>query len=109
MLSPKGAPVPGGRDAGARVEGGVNEGQSSGKGQRVEIWTDTYRLVGHVYVPRVMGGGTARLSDVINDPNRLFLPLTRVAMYRRGEDQVLVEHEFLLVSRASIDLIRPLD
>ena len=87
----------------------MNQGQASGKGQRIEIWTDKYRLVGHVYVPQVTGGGTARLSDVINDPNRHFLPLTRVAMYRRGDDQALVEHEFLLVSRASIEMIRPLD
>ena len=85
------------------------EGQAAGKGQRVEIWTDKYRLVGHAYVPQVIGGGTARLSDILNDPNRHFLPLTRVAMYRRGDDQVVAQEEFLLLSRASIEIIRPLD
>ena len=83
------------------------EGQP-GKAQRLEIWTDKYRLVGHAYVPQGIGG-PARLSDILNDPNKHFLPLTRVAMYRRGDDQVLVEHEFLLVSRATIEIIRPLD
>ncbi len=85
------------------------EGQGSGKAQRVEVWTDKYRLVGHVYVPQVIGGGMARLSDVINEVNRHFIPLTRVAMYRRGDDQVVAEEEFLLVNRASIEIIRPLD
>ncbi len=85
------------------------EGQAAGKGQRAEIWTDKYRLVGHVYVPQVIGGGTARLSDVVNDPNRHFLPLTRVAIYRRGDDQVVAQEEFVLVNRASIEIIRPLD
>ena len=85
------------------------DGRVSGKGQRVEVWTDKYRLVGQVYVPQLVSGGIARLSDVVNDPTRHFIPLTRVAMYRRGDDQVLAEYEFLLLNRASIELIRPLD
>ena len=87
----------------------MNEGKSSERGQRVEIWTGTYRLVGYLYLPQVVGGGPARLSDVLNDPNRHFLPLTRVAMYHRGADQVLAQQEFLLVSRASIEVLRPLE
>ncbi len=33
----------------------------------------------------------------------------RVAMYRRGDDEVLAEQEFLLLNRAAIEVIRPLD
>jgi hypothetical protein len=87
----------------------VNEGRSPERGQRVEVWTSTYRLVGYIYLPQIVGGGTTRLSTVLNDPTRQFIPLTRVAMYRRSDDQVVAQQEFLLVNRESIELLRPLE
>ncbi len=86
----------------------VAEWQGIGRGQRVEIWTGKFRLVGHVFVPEPPGRAV-RLSDVINDPNRSFIPLVRVAIYQRGEDELLMEQEFLLVNRATIEILRPLD
>jgi len=80
----------------------------TGRGQRVEVWTEKYRLIGHIVLPDGVGG-SARLSDVINNPNRMFLPLLRVSMYRRGDDQIISQHDFLLVNRASIEILRPLD
>ncbi len=41
--------------------------------------------------------------------NRQFIPLTRVVVYRRGEDQAAAQQEFLLVNRDSIEVIRPLE
>jgi hypothetical protein len=79
------------------------------RGQRVEVWTGTFRLVGYIYLPQVVGGGTARLSTVLNDPSRQFIPLTRVAVYRRGDDQAVAQQEFLLVNRDSIEVLRPLE
>ncbi len=92
-----------------RGEGGVSEVRSPERGQRVEVWTDTYRLVGYFYLPQVVGGGTARLSDIINDPQRRFLPLTHVALYRHGDEQPVAQQDFLLVNRDRIELLRPLD
>ena len=87
----------------------AHEVQPSGTRQRVEAWTDKYRLVGQVYLPHRFTGGAARLSDVLNDPSRHLISLTGVAIYRRGDDQALAEHEFLLLNRASIEILRPLD
>ncbi len=84
------------------------EWQGAGRGQRVEIWTGKYRLVGYIFVPE-QAGRALRLSDVINDPHRPFIPLVKVAMYQRGDDELSMEQEFLLVNRASIEILRPLD
>jgi hypothetical protein len=84
------------------------EARDAGKGQRVELWTEKYRLIGQVVLPEGVGG-SARLSDVVNNPNRMFLPLLRVSMYRRGDDQMISQHDFLLVNRAGIEILRPLD
>jgi hypothetical protein len=81
---------------------------TSGKGQRVEIWTDAFHLVGHIFLPEGIAGGSARLSDVLNQ-NRQFIPLARVTMHRRDDDQILGQQEFLLVNRDHVELIRPLD
>lgn len=86
----------------------MEEWRSSGRGQRVEVWTDKYRLLGHMFVPEE-AGRTVRLSDVINDPDRPFIPLVKVAVYGRGDDQILMEQDFLLVNRATIEILRPLD
>ena len=77
-------------------------------GQRVEIWTDAHRLVGHVFLPEKIAGTLMRLSDVVN-MNRQFIPLTRVSMYRRNDDELLGRHEFLLVNRDRVELLRPLE
>ena len=87
----------------------MSEARSLERGQRVEVWTSTFRLVGYIYLPQVVGGGTARLSTVLNDASRQFIPLTRVVVYRRGEDQAAAQQEFLLVNRDSIEVIRPLE
>lgn len=87
----------------------MSDVRGSNRGQRVEIWTDKYRLGGYIHVPQVIALGAARLFDVRNDPARHFIPLTRVGMYRRGDDQAVAQQEFLLVNRASIEVIRPLD
>ena len=103
---------PGGQKSSGLTEGdgmdGMNEWQGSGRGQRVEIWTDKYRLMGYIFVPEETGRNV-RLSDVINDPDRPFLPMVRVAMYQRGGDELLMEQEFLLVNLAAIEILRPLD
>lgn len=83
------------------------EGRELGKGQRVELWTDKFRFVGHVHIPQ--GPMSPRLSDVINDPHRMFLPLSRVSMFRRGDDQIISQQDFLLVNRSSIEVMRPLE
>ena len=78
------------------------------KGQRVEIWTTSYRLVGHVFLPEKIAGTIMRLSDVVN-LNRQFIPLTRVTMYRRDSDEILGHQDVLLVNRDRVEVIRPLD
>jgi len=86
----------------------MSEAREPGRGQRVEILTNAHRLVGNIFVPET-GGRSLRLSDVMNEAMRPFLPLVKVAMYRRSDDEFLMEQAFLLVNRNSIEILRPLD
>jgi len=86
----------------------MSEARVPGRGQRVEILTNAHRLVGNIFVPET-GGRSLRLSDVMNEAMRPFLPLVKVAMYRRSDDEFLMEQAFLLVNRNSIEILRPLD
>jgi len=72
-----------------------------GKKMRVEIITDRYRIVGDVFIQSA-NGYRSRLTDVLNQPDKTFLPLINVGMYSIDEDREEWKGNFLAVNKAGI-------
>lgn len=78
-----------------------------GEKTRVEIWTDQFIVVGDAHVSRCIRGTKRRLSDLLNEQGRPFLPLTDVTLYslrrvRRWRG------EFLAVNKGSVIIVKAL-
>ena len=71
---------------------------------RLEVGNAVY--VGDVYLPDK--DFRSRVSDVLNDPERRFLPLLNVDVIDGGTGQVVSHWEFMLVRLATIDVVVPL-
>jgi hypothetical protein len=82
-------------------------------GQKIEVSPARVRLeventiyVGDVFLPD--RDFRARVSDVLNDPERRFLPLLNVDVLDGVSGQVVNHWEFMLVRLATIDVVVPL-
>lgn len=79
-----------------------------GRKARIEVWTHKYRLIGNLHIP--MGQGyKARLSDVLNEEKRPFLPLTDITLYSMDGEALLWTGSFLALNKASIVLVKALE
>jgi hypothetical protein len=74
---------------------------------RVEIWTDQFIIVGDAHAPHSIRGTKRRLSDLLNDPTRPFLPITDVTVFSLQRRR-LWRGEFLAVNKASVVLVKAL-
>ena len=78
-----------------------------GKTVQVEIWTDRYRIKGNVFLPSARQGAyRGRLSDLLNDPERTFLPVTAVSLSMLTGNEDVWEGRFLAVNKSAITLVR---
>lgn len=66
----------------------------------VEIWTDTQRIHGKVFVPK-----EKRLSDSLNDDTR-FLSVTDVKILSLDAIDTLWEGTYLAVNKNAVNVIR---
>jgi hypothetical protein len=73
---------------------------------RVRLEVENAVYVGDVYLPDK--DFRARVSDVLNDPERRFLPLLNVDVVDGATGQVVNHWEFMLVRLATIDVVVPL-
>jgi hypothetical protein len=78
-----------------------------GEKTRVEIWTDQFVIQGDAHVPRSVRGAKRRLSDLLNEPVRAFLPLTDVTLFSLRRRR-LWRGEFLAVNKGSIVMVKAL-
>jgi len=79
------------------------------KGKRVdvEIITDSYKIRGTVYVP--LGGKTGyhyRLSDLLNNRDQQFLPLTNVVAESLLDPQQKWQAPFISVNKNVMAMVR---
>ena len=87
------------------VETPALEDVESGDKTRVEIWTDHLLIVGDAHVPHSIRGTKSRLSDLLNQPGKPFLPLTDVTLCSPNKKR-LWRGEFLVLNKASIVLVK---
>ena len=71
---------------------------------RLEVENSVY--LGDVFLPD--RDFRARVSDVLNDPERRFLPLLNVDVIDGATGQVVNHWDFMLVRLATIDVVVPL-
>jgi hypothetical protein len=73
---------------------------------RVRVELGSRVLIGNVRIPDVPFG--SRVSDVVNDTERRFLPLADVEALDGRTGQVIGRSAFVLVRLDAVDLILPL-
>ena len=76
-----------------------------GEKTRIEVWTDRFLIVGDAHVPHSVRGTKDRLSDLLNQSGKPFLPLTDVLLYTPGKKR-LWQGPFLVVGKSSIVLVK---
>lgn len=85
------------------------EAASKYKGKRVEveIFTDTYKIRGTLFVPLAgKDGYSARLSDFLNNPEKSFLAMTEVHVEALPDPDMKWETPFLAVNKSVITMVR---
>jgi hypothetical protein len=87
------------------VQSPALENVESGEKTQVEIWTDRFLITGDVHVPPAIRGSKSRLSDLLNQPGKPFLPLTDVTLRSHGKKR-LWRGEFLVLNTTSIVLVK---
>ena len=83
------------------------ENFSSSSKSRVEIWTDQHRIVGDLHVPTFGEGAKWRVSDVLNQADRVFVALSDVTL-STSKGRKLWYGDFLAVNKLSIVLLKAL-
>lgn len=71
---------------------------------RVVVVTNLYRIEGELHV---LAG--SRLSDSLNSKSKDFLAMTDAKVYRVDGEDALYSPSYLVVNRASIDAVFPLE
>jgi hypothetical protein len=87
------------------VQSAALEDVKVGEKTQVEIWTDRFLITGDVHVPSAIRGSKSRLSDLLNQPGKPFLPLTDVTLRSLGRRR-LWRGPFLVLNTASIVLVK---
>jgi hypothetical protein len=83
------------------------ENFSTSSKSRVEIWTDHHRIVGELHVPAFGEGAKLRVSDVLNQRDRVFLALSDVTLSTKA-GRKLWHGDFLAVNKGYIILLKAL-
>jgi uncharacterized protein DUF6812 len=78
-----------------------------GKQVEVEIFTDTYKIRGTLFVPLAAKDGySTRLSDFLNNPEKAFLALTHVSVEALPDPDMKWDTPFLAVNKSVITMVR---
>jgi hypothetical protein len=78
-----------------------------GKKVEVEIFTDTYKIRGTLFVPLAAKDGySTRLSDFLNNPEKAFLALTHVSAEALPDPDMKWDTPFLAVNKSVITMVR---
>lgn len=78
-----------------------------GKQVEVEILTDTYKIRGTLFVPLAgKDGYSARLSDFLNNPEKMFLALTNVYVEALPDPEMKIVTPFLAVNKSVVSIVR---
>jgi uncharacterized protein DUF6812 len=75
---------------------------------RVEVWTDRFLIRAEAHVSAAIKGSRQRISDLLNDQAKAFLPLTNVTLYTTAKKKVWAG-DFLAINKASIVLVKALN
>ena len=76
----------------------------------VEIFTDTYKIRGTLFVPLAgVGGYSVRLSDFLNNPDKHFLALTDAKVEALPEPNEKFDAPFLAVNKSVVTMVRAID
>ena len=76
-----------------------------GEKTKIEVWTDRVLIVGDAHIPHSIRGVKDRLSDLLNQPGKVFLSLTDVVLYSVSKRRIW-QGEFLVVNKTSIVLVK---
>ncbi len=79
------------------------------KGRRaeVEIITEAYRIKGTLFIPLSgQGGYRSRLSDLLNSPDKQFLPITNASVEVMPEPEIKWEAPFLAINKSIVTIVR---
>ena len=74
--------------------------------ERISIQTPRHRIVGVATL--ASDGYRSRLSDLLNAPERDFIPLTDATVTELDGDHVVTQHEFIAVHRQHVVFAVPL-
>jgi uncharacterized protein DUF6812 len=74
----------------------------------VEVWTDRYLIRAEAHVSAAIKGSRQRISDLLNDKAKAFLPLTNVTLYTTAKKK-LWAGDFLAINKASIVMVKALN
>lgn len=75
--------------------------------ERIAIQTPRHRIVGVATL--AADGYRSRLSDLLNAPERDFIPLTDATVTELDGDHEVTQHEFIAVHRQHVVFAVPLD
>ena len=74
--------------------------------ERISVQTPRHRIVGVATL--ASDGYRSRLSDLLNAPERDFIPLTNVTVTELDGDHEVTQHEFVAVHRQHVVFAVPL-
>ena len=74
--------------------------------ERISVQTPRHRIVGVATL--ASDGYRSRLSDLLNAPERDFIPLTSVTVTELDGDHEVTQHEFVAVHRQHVVFAVPL-
>ena len=70
---------------------------------QVEIWTERYRIIGTTFIPSG-AGHSWRFSDILNKPERPFLPLTDVTIFSLDGGNILWQGNSMTLNKSFVIL-----
>ncbi|MBZ0169339.1 hypothetical protein MELA_00734 [Candidatus Methylomirabilis lanthanidiphila] len=79
------------------------EAWATGQKTQVEIWTERYRIIGTTIIPSG-AGHSWRFSDILNKPDRPFLPLTEVTIFSLDGGNLLWQGHSMTISKSFVVL-----
>lgn len=102
-LAPEGAP---GESTFAELAAEEIAKQFERRDAEIKIFTSQFKIVGKLLVPAE--GTQVRLSDALNAPGRLFLPITHAEITSLTTGKVIQSDTFVAVSRDDVKIVIPI-
>jgi len=96
-----------GRRSRSKNQNPLVESFGSTSTSRVEVWTDKHRIVGDLHVPTMGEGAKLRVSDALNQRDRIFIALSDVTIIS-ARGRKIWQGEFLALNKGSIVLLKAL-